>query len=280
MLRPYPSSEPWNTSAYPPPVPLGIAALDCQEYKDYTPPTRAKSSDCSPVLQALGFVAGALVLCSLLYWLLVPPTTYGPSPRSLASKCAANFSTLLGAVSARLSGTTTSSSPNKQSAKAKYPTQLEGKRDVPLIDAEGDYKAMDDEERQRCLETARAELAAHPRAVVMLFAPWCPHCKTAMPRFADAAAAVPGAYLMMVNSEALPRHDSLFGLDKYPTFAVQTAAGEGLTKEIHSLDPQAIKAELGPETPPPPSNDGAAGEEGNEGELDEDGEGDNFASLF
>lgn len=154
---------------------------------------------------------------------------------------------------------------------------------VVLVDCKGcktnkdAWQAATDQEKAKCEATARAFLAAH-KTVVMLYAPWCPHCHQAMSSFAKAALSAPsGVKFLMINAEALPRtafqgEGSLYDLQYFPTFAATTGPNGSLQEASDvsaaaaSLDSNgaAVAAPASDATPAAPaaaaseSDDGAA----------------------
>lgn len=59
-------------------------------------------------------------------------------------------------------------------------------------------------------------------AVVMIYAPWCPHCKTAMPDFAKLSKEHPGTLFVLIDAESLPGEafsgpNALVQLEHFPT---------------------------------------------------------------
>ena len=120
-------------------------------------------------------------------------------------------------------------------------------RDVPadagvtLVDASGSRKSADawqtmtDAEKAKCEAAARGFLKSHDQVVVMLYAPWCPHCHHAMKPFAEASKAHKEIEFLMINAEALPRsafqgENAMYNLQYFPSFATQTYRGAPLAE--------------------------------------------------
>ena len=156
--------------------------------------------------------------------------------------------------------------PNVQPAAANQTTG--GAQNGVVVDAAGAkkdkdaWRTMDDAEKKVTEASLRALLAAHDKAVLMIFAQWCGHCHTMMPHFDVAAASAPsGVAYVFVNAEALPRsawqgEGKLLDLAYFPCLAVQTGKGEPL-KVVDSLE--AASAAL---SAPAPAGAAAAEGEG------------------
>lgn len=94
-----------------------------------------------------------------------------------------------------------------------------------MKDATG-WKKMDISYKQRVEAAARKWLKEHHNAVIMIFAPWCPHCHKMMGPFSDSAATTTFPFVM-INAEALPRSawsgkDAIFDCEYFPTFVVKS----------------------------------------------------------
>jgi thiol-disulfide isomerase/thioredoxin len=105
---------------------------------------------------------------------------------------------------------------------------------VTLIDARKSkhdaeaWQSLSEKEKASVEKDVRAYLKSHENAAVMCFAPWCHHCKSAMPEFAAVAVDTPGREFVMINAEALPRSafqgpNKLCPLEFFPSYGVAKA---------------------------------------------------------
>lgn len=119
------------------------------------------------------------------------------------------------------------------------------------------YKSMSDDEKKKVEATTRKLIKKHDKLIVMLFAPWCPHCHDMMPVMAKTAKANPGVNFLFVNAETLPRSafqgdDAIFNLEYFPSVckkkngkleAVTTDLEEAV-KEVEGTDTSVVKASV------------------------------------
>lgn len=118
------------------------------------------------------------------------------------------------------------------------------------------WKSMTDAEKASCEKAARAVIARHAKAVVMIFAPWCPHCHTSMASYAAAASSSKLPFYM-INAEALPRSafsgaNAIFNLEYFPSYGY-TSNGTTITP-VNSVadipEEAAASAKVATATPP------------------------------
>lgn len=94
-----------------------------------------------------------------------------------------------------------------------------------------------------------AFLAEHPRSVIMVFAPWCSHCHTAMPHFIRAAKRS-SIQFGIVNAELVPRsflagQDATLKVTHFPFFVKCTLSGEStITQQAFSMQKAATEDNL------------------------------------
>lgn len=102
---------------------------------------------------------------------------------------------------------------------------------VKLLDAKGSkdaWKGLDASGKKKCAERLVAWTKSHSTGVVMLFAPWCPHCETAMGDLNAVALKHPSQSFLMVNAECVPisvisgGEESLLRCEHFPSFYVLT----------------------------------------------------------
>ena len=101
-----------------------------------------------------------------------------------------------------------------------------------------DAKTVTDEAKERHAENVRDFLKENPTAVIMVFAPWCPACTQALPKYADIAGSstVP---MGIVNADMMPHSelagpDSLFNLQYFPHVAIKK--GGSLQEHTGAID--------------------------------------------
>lgn len=86
------------------------------------------------------------------------------------------------------------------------------------------WKKMTDKEKEQVLASLMKLLVKKPGSMLMIFAPWCPHCHNAMPAFKEKAKSNPDTTFVLCNAEALPQHafgagpKALFNIQYFPTF--------------------------------------------------------------
>ena len=159
-----------------------------------------------------------------------PGMYYGPHERSgrMVTSMVATLGDTLSAMKTAVVG----ESGLTVDASTVYPEIPPG---VPLIDCQDAskdimaFQTMQDSEKLQCHEKLLKWLAMHERAVLMVFAPWCPHCKQAMPLFHQLHQDVNVPFLM-VNAEAFPKStflqaqngkDPLIQCEYFPTFVAK-----------------------------------------------------------
>ena len=88
------------------------------------------------------------------------------------------------------------------------------------------WKTATDEEKSIVDARTRAFLEEEDSAVIMIFAPWCGHCKTAIPKFGSLSVNSNTPFALL-NAEAFPREsfnpknaDHIHPIQYFPTFLV------------------------------------------------------------
>lgn len=71
-------------------------------------------------------------------------------------------------------------------------------------DACVDYKSLSEESKEASSKAVRDFVETHPDCVLMVYAPWCPHCHTAMPHFVTASKRL-STPLGIVNAEMVTK---------------------------------------------------------------------------
>lgn len=159
---------------------------------------------------------------------------YHPAAHRAGMQVTSMFATVGNAMSARLAegvnAVVPSSNVYVDASVSKTTSNIPTGSNVLLIDAPKSrtdpdgWKAMTDAEKSACEGACRTLLTKHAKAVVMLYAPWCPHCHNAMPGFASAAAKSKTPFVM-INAEALPRTafqgaDAIAAVEFFPSFGI------------------------------------------------------------
>lgn len=220
---------------------------------------------------AIGFIVSLMALRFLM-------------PAPVRTRYTNGMYTLLTRVSAR-QGNAASKSPYAHDANATAVVQSNGA--VPcrctLIDAPGAksnadaWKSMTDKDKEAALAALRKHIAAHPKLVVMIWAPWCGHCHAAMPKFLAATKELEahGIHSLLINAESIPRTawgtgaNAVFKIEYFPTFCIKK---NGKLEEIELLGAlkgeaavPAVLAAYGAESPAPaqetPLAEGASAED-------------------
>ena len=131
------------------------------------------------------------------------------SSYALHEKASTATKAMLTSISARAVKSTDGKSSMLQNAKTKY------KQDLDLFECSKDNPA----DKAQCQKEVMAYLAKHKNVMMLIFAPWCSHCHTMMPRFADACKRhnVRG---VMVNAESMADLSALHAVEYFPTILV------------------------------------------------------------
>ena len=108
-----------------------------------------------------------------------------------------------------------------------------------------DVKKVDPSVHVQNEKHVREFLSKHPVSMIMVFAPWCPHCHTAMPEFAKAAEKcdVPFA---LINAELLPPkllqgESALFNVQYFPFIMRREKSGHDFSDTLFKDQPSADK---------------------------------------
>lgn len=68
-----------------------------------------------------------------------------------------------------------------------------------------DIKTVSDELKIANAHKIVQKVEEHNRTMIMIYAPWCPHCHRAMPNFVEASKVNPDIQYMVINAELVPR---------------------------------------------------------------------------
>lgn len=107
-----------------------------------------------------------------------------------------------------------------------------------------DMKKIDPSVRAKTEAAVMSFLDKHPTCVVMIFAPWCPHCHTALPKFVEASksATVPFALINaeMMDPKTMHGDKALFNVQYFPFIVKRTKAG-GESQDILFKDVPSVE---------------------------------------
>ena len=140
---------------------------------------------------------------------------------------------------------------------------------------EGDSKCMDIKKVDQALMMENAkkimeELKLHEKMVILIYAPWCPHCHKAMPSFIEASKINPTSQYVVINAELVPREllTETFKVSHFP-FIVKVEKNKG--GEIFKAAPtkeDLVEFETDEIKPPPATKKNKS--EGESNSLDDD----------
>ena len=110
---------------------------------------------------------------------------------------------------------------------------------------DGDWKNLKDEERAIIDESFKNFIEKNDDVLIMVFAPWCPHCHQIMPKFVKMAKKVKGK-MALCNAEACERSSftegsgkTIFPLQYFPTFLHKKNG------KLHEVDINDLLAKFG-----------------------------------
>ena len=180
-------------------------------YDDPVRPSWSAGGTCQTIGMAVGIVASITLL-----WMLLTPPPPAPLPPMSGSVGAvvtgfrAAVHQTVHNVSARVAETLTKKEDPTKVRKVEPP---QGKT----------FEDMTPEEKQANGEKLREFVANTPGAMVLFYAPWCPHCKKATPALEALKKAYPTVPMMCVNCESVSSDcfggkDAVFPLRGFPTF--------------------------------------------------------------
>lgn len=204
------------------------------------------------------------VCVGIAAWLVYTTLTrQSPNPlHSLVPSCAGMVSNLSGAVSARIAGATGKGPVDANTKLGAVARGVAKLVDCKKPGAEA-WREMTDGDKRECEREAREWLAAHPIAVVMIFAPWCGHCHTAMPTFASTVGDA-GVDALLINAEALPQtalsgDGCIFPCEFFPTFCAQKDGALVQADTPADAVAKAVETTAAAATSGPAAPSGAAG---------------------
>ena len=107
-----------------------------------------------------------------------------------------------------------------------------------------DYKkGIDDNLKNMYAQKLKTFVEENPKSTFMIYAPWCPHCHTAMPNFCDASKECEEKFAL-VNAELIPSnmlHEEPFKVSHFPyickldNMSVSVFQGDPTAKNIISF---------------------------------------------
>lgn len=182
------------------------------------------------------FMIGVLAL--LVFVTMTQPMSTYRRPMGTLESAKSALNNVATGVSAKIADVMASKSDPTIVASAVYPNA----GGVALLDAPSAaknpdaYKSLSADEKKKIGVQLDQWLNQRPSAMVMLFAPWCPHCHDAMSTFSGAASKINAKNAIMVNAETLPaemimgEQARLLPLEYYPTFAVKSKHSSKLNR--------------------------------------------------
>lgn len=120
---------------------------------------------------------------------------------------------------------------------------IEGKPNVVVADCkDGNWKEMAEEAKEKTDHALHAFLESTPNVILMVFAPWCPHCHKVMPQFVHMSQRAHKTPFCLVNAEAVLKTSFTQGnsrmihpLQYFPTFLVKKDGGAFVEKEMSEV---------------------------------------------
>ena len=120
---------------------------------------------------------------------------------------------------------------------------VEGKPNVVVADCkDGNWKEMTEEDRKKVDDALHAFLDKTPNVILMVFAPWCPHCHKVMPQFVHMSQRARKTPFCLVDAEAVLKRSFTQGdasmihpLQYFPTFLVKKDGGAFVEKELSEV---------------------------------------------
>jgi len=145
----------------------------------------------------------------------------------------------------------------KETSVSKQITDVED-IDLPLsVDADGSkenpdaHKEQSEEDKEKLGKKLKQFISKQNVVIAMFWAPWCPHCHSAMKPFNIASQQCKKTKFLMVNAESIPRHavqgdNAVVPLTHFPFIC---RLENGKVTKVYDSHPSAenIKKELVPE---------------------------------
>ena len=196
---------------------------------------QAQSAGCGNMFTCM--IAGALV-----FWVVLSLSKASATPKHMQhsmhpiyypSNIIETSARLVHRVSARKAST---SVPNGllslEQCRSRFhglPSDVKGPKVIVADGKEPDWKSLKEEERSKIDSALHAFLEKNDDVVIMVFAPWCPHCHKMMPNFVKLShSGRPGQRFLMVNAETCTRDTftrrapgMIHPLQYFPTFLVK-----------------------------------------------------------
>lgn len=100
-----------------------------------------------------------------------------------------------------------------------------------------DFKNVSEEYKKRKTNEVKEYLQSHQNIMILIYAPWCPHCHTALPQFMEAADELEDVDVAILNAEMVDR--KLMGDLEVTHFPFIAKSKDGLLhKEVFKGRPQ------------------------------------------
>lgn len=99
-----------------------------------------------------------------------------------------------------------------------------------------DFKSVPSDAKKKMDKNVTDFLSKHPRTMIMIYAPWCPHCHTAMPKFMEASKECDMPFALvnaeLVSPTMLQGEGALFNVQFFPYILKRDKVGDDFSDSI------------------------------------------------